>query len=82
MGEYIKIEVFEIYPTNIHGIGTGFISALTCLGTITTPYIAQVLFQASDYAAIGLYTGSCLVRVLVSLQKLTITFKVIGTSDS
>ena len=65
--ETLYVYTLEIYPTNIRRIGIGLVSALSRLGAITTPYVAQVLFQASEYAAIGLYAGSCLVLVLVSL---------------
>ena len=65
--ETLYVYALEIYPTNLRGIGIVFVLASCCLGAITTPYVAQVLFQASKYAAIGLYAGSCLVLVLVSL---------------
>ena len=56
-----------MYPTNFRGIGVGFVLALSCLGANRTPYVAQVLFQTSVYAAIGLYASSCLVLVPVAL---------------
>ena len=65
--ETLHVYTLEVYPTNLRGIGVGFVSALSRLGAITTPYVAQVLFQTSEYAAIGLYAGSCLVLVPVVL---------------
>lgn len=57
----------EVYPTNIRGVGIGFASSVARLGAIVTPYVAQVLFHASDYATISLYAGSCLVLAVVAL---------------
>ena len=65
--ETLYVYTLEIYPTNLRGIGIGFVSAVSRLCAITTPYVAQVLFQTSEYATIVLYAGSCLVLVLVSL---------------
>ena len=57
-----------MYPINLRGIGVGFVSALSRLGAITTPYVAQILFQTREYASIGLYAGSSLVLLPVALM--------------
>jgi len=57
----------EVYPTDIRGLGIGFSSSVARFGAILTPYVAQVLFYASDYATISLYAGTCLVLAFIVL---------------
>ena len=57
----------EVYPTQVRGIGIGVLYAVARVGAISTPYVAQVLFETSDYAAISVYAGSALVLVFLSL---------------
>lgn len=57
----------EVYPTAIRGMASGILNSFSRMGAISTPYLAQVLFQASDYATIGLYAGLGLVIAVLSL---------------
>lgn len=57
----------EVYPTKVRGIGMGVLYSVARIGAIVTPYVAQVLFQTSDYATIGLYAGSSLVLIAMAL---------------
>lgn len=45
----------EVYPTNLRSIGVGGCSSLARLGAMCTPYVAQVLFQASVGQAVAVY---------------------------
>ena len=45
----------EVYPTNLRSIGVGGCSSLARLGAMCTPYVAQVLFQASKGQAVAVY---------------------------
>ena len=54
----------EVYPTNARSTGVGISSSASRLGAIITPYVAQVLFSANDYAAISVYAGSCLIFIV------------------
>ena len=65
--ETLYVYTLEVYPSNIREIGIGFVSAFSYLCAITTSYVAQGLFQASDHAAMGLYAGTYLVLALVAL---------------
>ena len=40
--ETLHVYTLEVYPTNLRGIGVGFVSAISRFGAITTPYVAQV----------------------------------------
>ena len=57
----------EVYPVNVRGLGIGVASAIARVGAILTPYIAQVLFHASDYATISLYAGTCFILAFMVL---------------
>ena len=57
----------EVYPTKVRGFGIGFLFSIARVGAIVTPYVAQVLFQASDYAAIAMYAGSALILIVLAL---------------
>lgn len=45
----------EVYPTNLRSVGVGGCSSLARLGAMCTPYVAQVLFQASKGQAVAVY---------------------------
>ncbi|CRL08603.1 CLUMA_CG021238, isoform A [Clunio marinus] len=45
----------EVYPTNLRSIGVGGCSSLARLGAMCTPYVAQVLLQASVGQAVAVY---------------------------
>ena len=57
----------EVYPTAIRGLGAGFFNFMSRIGAILTPYVAQVLFEVSDYATIGVYAGFSLVLIVMCL---------------
>lgn len=57
----------EVYPTKVRGIGIGLLYSVARIGAAITPYIAQVLFRANDYAAISLYIFSSLVLIIQAL---------------
>lgn len=57
----------EVYPTVVRGLGMGILNSISRLGAILTPFIAQVLFETSDYATLGVYTGSGAVVAVLSL---------------
>lgn len=50
----------EVYPTNLRSIGVGGCSSLARLGAMCTPYVAQVLFQASVGQAVAVYSAFAL----------------------
>lgn len=54
----------EVYPTKVRGVGIGLLYSVARIGATATPYVAQVLFRASDYAAI---TFSSLVLIIQAL---------------
>ena len=60
----ICVYTAEVYPTNVRSSGVGISSSASRLGAIITPYVAQVLFSANDYAAISVYAGSCLIFIV------------------
>ena len=57
----------EVYHTVVRGLGMGVLNSISRLGAILTPYVAQVLFERSDYATVGIYAGSSAIVVLLSL---------------
>lgn len=64
----VYIYTAEIYPTSARPIGFGICTSVARVGAIVTPYVAQVLFYANDYATLSFYAGSSLVlAVLVML---------------
>ena len=69
MGAIQTIYVYtsEIYPTAIRGMASGILNSFSRIGAIGTPYLAQVLFQANDYATIGAYTGLGALMAVLSL---------------
>ncbi|XP_070490620.1 synaptic vesicle 2-related protein [Chironomus tepperi] len=50
----------EVYPTNLRSVGVGGCSSLARLGAMCTPYVAQVLFQASVGQAVAVYSAFAL----------------------
>ena len=58
----------EVYPTKSRAFGLGVCSAAARIGAIVTPYVAQVLIHANDYATLSLYAGSCLFFAILSLM--------------
>jgi MFS family permease len=58
----------EVYPTKIRALGLGMCVTAGRIGAITSPFIAQVLFQASDIAGIITYilaSAVCVVLIVL-----------------
>lgn len=56
----------EVYPTTIRGFAVGMFNSVSRIGASVTPYLAQVLFEASGYATIGVFAGLSLFLIVVS----------------
>lgn len=61
------VYTLECYPTGIRALGLGSCSAISRLGGLTTPFIAQVLFISWPHTALGVYVCLSFLAVLVSL---------------
>jgi len=57
----------EVLPTRVRGAGLGILSSFCRLGAAVTPFVAQVLYASSDYAAIGVYIASCLLLAVAAI---------------
>ena len=57
----------EVYPTVVRGLGMGILNTISRIGAVSTPFVAQVVFERSDYAALGIYAGSGTVTAILSL---------------
>ena len=57
----------EVYATNSRAIGMGVCTAAARVGAIATPYVAQILLHANDYATLSLYAGSSLVLAILAM---------------
>ena len=58
----------EVYPTKTRAFSFGIHTASARIGGLITPYVAQVLIHASDYATISLYAGSCLGLAILAMM--------------
>lgn len=67
LSQTIMVYTPEVYPTEVRGIAVGVFFSTARIGAIATPYVAQVLFETSDYATIALYAGSSLVLMVMSI---------------
>ena len=63
----VSIYTAEVYPTNSRAIGMGVCTAAARVGAIATPYVAQILLHANDYATLSLYAGSSLVLAILAM---------------
>ncbi|EDV19396.1 uncharacterized protein TRIADDRAFT_33661 [Trichoplax adhaerens] len=57
----------EVYPTKFRAVGIGTANAVGRIGAILSPFIAQVLFSASDILALAVAAGFALVGAICSL---------------
>ncbi|RDD39092.1 Synaptic vesicle 2-related protein [Trichoplax sp. H2] len=57
----------EVYPTKFRAVGIGTANAVGRIGAILSPFIAQVLFSASDILALVVAAGFALVGAICSL---------------
>ena len=51
----VYVYTCEIYPTTIRALGLGSGSGISRLGSMVTPFVAQVLLHSSIRAAMGVY---------------------------
>lgn len=63
----MSVYTSEVYPTAVRAISMGVLNSFSRVGALSSPYVAQVLFQKNDYATIFVYGGFSLVLVVVSL---------------
>lgn len=63
----VYIYTAEFYPTASRPIGFGVCTSAARIGGILTPFVAQVLFNVSDYAVLAIYAGSCLLLAVLVL---------------
>lgn len=57
----------EVYPTAVRGLGSGTMSFIGRSGKVIAPFISQMLFSVSDYAAIGTYAGVSLMLAILAV---------------
>lgn len=65
--QVIYVYTSEVYPTSIRGLASGILNSFSRVGAIATPYLAQVLFQASDYATLASYSAMGVVIAILAL---------------
>ncbi|XP_049942371.1 synaptic vesicle 2-related protein [Schistocerca serialis cubense] len=54
----------EVYPTPLRAVGVGTCSAMARLGAMVTPYVAQVLMQASLILATAVYAVAAIMAAI------------------
>ncbi|KAM7369017.1 hypothetical protein PAMP_013316 [Pampus punctatissimus] len=57
----------EVYPTATRALGMGTSSAMSRLGSLITPFVAQVMLRASVYLTLTAYCVCCLLACVASL---------------
>ena len=71
----LYIYTLEYYQTSIRAIGLGSCSAISRIGALTTPFVAQLLFKASPHVSLGIYA---FVSFVVALATLTLSVETKG----
>lgn len=57
----------EVYPTEARAFALGMFSSVSRIGGMVTPFVAQVLLHASDYATFSLYAGTSLSLAIAAI---------------
>uniref|UniRef100_UPI0037E86FAD synaptic vesicle 2-related protein-like n=1 Tax=Semicossyphus pulcher TaxID=241346 RepID=UPI0037E86FAD len=57
----------EVYPTENRALALGTCSAMSKVGALLTPFVAQVLLRKSVYLTLSIYCGCCLLAGIASL---------------
>ncbi|XP_067430936.1 synaptic vesicle 2-related protein [Thunnus thynnus] len=57
----------EVYPTETRALGMGTSSAMARLGSLITPFVAQVMLRTSVYLTLSVYCGCSLLAGIASL---------------
>ncbi|XP_062291140.1 synaptic vesicle 2-related protein [Scomber scombrus] len=58
----------EVFPTETRALGMGTSSAMARLGSLITPFVAQVMLRTSVYLTLSLYCGCSLLAGVASLM--------------
>ncbi|XP_053195452.1 synaptic vesicle 2-related protein [Scomber japonicus] len=58
----------EVFPTETRALGMGTSSAMARLGSLITPFVAQVMLRTSGYLTLSLYCGCSLLAGVASLM--------------
>ncbi|KAM6902105.1 synaptic vesicle 2-related protein [Xenentodon cancila] len=57
----------EVFPTETRALAMGTSSAMSKVGALITPFVAQVLLRTSVYLTLSVYCGCCLLAGIASL---------------
>eukprot|EP00064_Thunnus_orientalis_P017537 superscaffoldBa00003755_g17621 len=72
----------EVYPTETRALGMGTSSAMARLGSLITPFVAQVMLRTSVYLTLSVYCGCSLLAGIASLILPIETNEIAGSTDS
>lgn len=57
----------EVFPTENRALAMGTCSAMARIGSLITPFVAQVMLRTSVYLTLSMYCGCCLLAGVASL---------------
>jgi len=66
--QFLKIFIFQVYPTPLRAVGVGTCSAMARLGAMVTPYVAQVLLKASPSWAMFVYAVAAVLGATAAMM--------------